>query len=665
MTTIDTAAEAQPFQAEVSELLHLMVHSVYSETDIFLRELISNASDACDKLRYEAIANPALIEDGEPPKIRIVPNKKDKTLTIADTGIGMDRQELIDNLGTIARSGTRAFLSRLNEAKDGAGLIGQFGVGFYSAFMVADRIVVTSHRAGTEEVWTWSSSGGSGFEIAPAGKDNAQLPVRGTEIVLHLKANAAKYLEAYEIERIVRAYSDNIQFPIELVPEEGEPRQINAASALWQRPKSELKPEDYTQAYKSIAGAFDEPAMTLHYRAEGRYSYAVLLFAPSTKPFDLFEPSRKGKVKLYVRRVFITDDADLLPAYLRFVRGVIDSEDLPLNISREMLQNNPQLAQIRKAVTGRVIGELETLGDKQPENFAKIWDAFGPVIKEGIYEDYERRDKLLALSRFTTTSGENRTLKQYIADLKPNQTEVYFLVGDSIERLKSNPKLESAIARGIEVLLLTDPVDAFWTSAPLDFEGKPLKSLSQGDIDFGLIPLLDDKKEEAKSDADEAAIIAAIKASLENRVSDVRASQRLTASASCLVAGSHGPDRELERLLARQNRGVGTKPILEINLRHPLVAAIAQAGENAADLSFLLLEQAQILDGELPEDPAAFANRLNRLVVSGLSKACQIGNADQVSGVNVAGSARSWPHPIATLRFTAGKSISGPATRLK
>jgi molecular chaperone HtpG len=621
MTTTDTAVEAQPFQAEVSELLHLMVHSVYSETDIFLRELISNASDACDKLRYEAIANPALIEDGEPPKIRIVPNKKGNTLTIADSGIGMDRQELIDNLGTIARSGTRSFLSRIKDAKDGTGLIGQFGVGFYSAFMVADRIVVNSRRAGSDEVWTWSSSGGSGFEIAPAGQDGSQVRLRGTEIVLHLKADAAKYLEAYEIERIVRAYSDNIQFPIELVPEEGEPRQINSASALWQRPKSELTPEDYTQAYKSIAGAFDEPAMTLHYRAEGRYSYAVLLFAPSTKPFDLFEPSRKGRVKLYVRRVFITDDADLLPAYLRFIGGVIDSEDLPLNISREMLQNNPQLAQIRKAVTGRVIGELETLGEKQPENFAKIWDAFGPVIKEGIYEDYERREKLLALSRFTTTSGEKRTLKQYIADLKPNQTEIYFLVGDSIERLKSNPKLESATARGIEVLLLTDPVDAFWTSAPLDFEGKPLKSLSQGDIDFGLIPLLDDKKEEVKPDADEAAIIAVIKDTLGDRVSDVRASQRLTASASCLVAGSHGPDRELERLLARQNRGVGTKPILEINLRHPLVAAIAQAGAAAADLSFLLLEQAQILDGELPENPAAFATRLNRLVMDGLTRA--------------------------------------------
>jgi molecular chaperone HtpG len=618
MTTTDTSVESQPFQAEVSELLHLMVHSVYSETDIFLRELISNASDASDKLRYEAIATPSLITDGEPPKISIAPNKKDNTLYVADTGIGMDRQELIDNLGTIARSGTRAFVSRLTEAKDGAGLIGQFGVGFYSAFMVAERIVVTSRRAGSDEVWTWSSSGDSGFEIARASEDDARRIARGTEIALHLKPEAKKYLETYEIERVVGAYSDNIQFPILLKSEEGEPRQINSASALWQRSKSELKPEDYTQAYKSIAGAFDEPAMTLHYRAEGRYSYAVLLFAPSTKPFDLFEPARKGKVKLYVRRVFITDDADLLPAYLRFVRGVVDSEDLPLNISREMLQNNPQLAQIRKAVTSRVVGELEQLGEKEPENFAKVWDAFGPAIKEGIYEDYERREKLLALSRFTTTAGENRSLKQYIADLKPNQTEVYFLVGDSIERLKSNPRLESAAARGIEVLLLTDPVDAFWTSAPLDFEGKPLKSLSQGDLNFELIPLLDETAKDRPEAADEASTIAIIKASLGDRVTDVKASTRLTTSASCLVAGSQGPDRELERLLSRQNRGMKTKPILEINLRHPLVAAIAKAAADSAtssDLSLLLLEQAQILDGELPEDPAAFAARLNRLVL--------------------------------------------------
>jgi molecular chaperone HtpG len=624
--TADTAPVTQPFQAEVSELLNLMVHSVYSETDIFLRELISNASDACDKLRYEAIARPELLGDAGAPTIRIAASKTAGTLTVADTGIGMDRQELTDNLGTIARSGTRAFVAKLAEAKDGAGLIGQFGVGFYSAFMVADRIAVTSRRAGSSEVWTWSSSGGAGFEIAPAAEEDAKRVARGTEIVLHLKDDARKYLETYEIERIVGAWSDNIQFPIELVPEEGEPRQINSASALWQRPKSELKPEDYTQAYKSIANAFDEPAMTLHYRAEGRYSYAVLLFAPSSKPFDLFEPARKGKVKLYVRRVFITDDADLLPAYLRFVRGVIDSEDLPLNISREMLQNNPQLAQIRKAVASRVISELEQLGEKEPENFNKIWDAFGSVIKEGIYEDFERREKLLALSRFTTTSGERRSLKQYAADLKPNQTEIYFLAGDGIERLKSNPRLEAAAARGIEVLLLTDAVDAFWTSARLDYEGKPLKSLSQGDLNFDLIPLLEDNKEKDKDEkpaADEASTIAVIKASLGDRVTDVRASTRLTTSASCLVAGSQGPDRELERILSQQGaRAARSKPILEINLRHPLVAAIAGAGGDKAksdDLSLLLLEQAQILDGELPDDPAAFTARLNRLVLRGLA----------------------------------------------
>src|SRR5215475_12813479 len=574
-TAGDTApTTTQPFQAEVSELLHLMVHSVYSETDIFLRELISNASDACDKLRYEAISSPELLGEGDAPKIRIIPNKQASTLTIADNGIGMERQELIDNLGTIARSGTKAFVARLKEAKDGMGLIGQFGVGFYSAFMVADHIVVVSRRAGENDAWSWTSPGGSGFEIARAGEEDAARVPRGTEIVLHLKEDARKYLEDHEIQRIVSAYSDNILFPIELVPEEGEPRQINSASALWQRSKSELTAEDYKKAYQQIASAFDDPAMTLHYRAEGRYSYAVLLFAPSTKPFDLFEPSRKGRVKLYVRRVFITDDADLLPAYLRFIRGVIDSEDLPLNISREMLQNNPQLAQIRKAVTGRVIGELETSGEKEPENFAKIWDAFGAVIKEGIYEDFERREKLLALSRFSSTSGDKRTLKQYVADLKPNQTDIYYLVGDSIERLKSNPKLEQARARGIEVLLLTDPVDAFWTSAPLDFGGKPLKSLSQGDVDFDLVPLLDEHAKEATEPAaDEAATIAIIKASLGDRVTDVKASTRLTTSASCLVASGHGPDRELERLLAQQARGARSKPVLEINLRHPLVTA--------------------------------------------------------------------------------------------
>ncbi|MCP3473087.1 molecular chaperone HtpG [Bradyrhizobium sp. CCGUVB1N3] len=620
MTTSDTAVHSQPFQAEVSELLHLMVHSVYSETDIFLRELISNASDACDKLRYEAIETPALLGEGDAPKIRIIPDKQAGTLTIADNGIGMERQELIDHLGTIARSGTKAFVAKLKEAKDGLGLIGQFGVGFYSAFMVADRILVISRRAGESDVWTWTSSGGSGFEIARAGEADAARVTRGTEIVLHLKEDAKKYLEDYEIQRIVSAYSDNILFPIELVPAEGEPRQINSASALWQRSKSELSTDDYKKAYQQIATAFDDPAMTLHYRAEGRYSYAVLLFAPSTKPFDLFEPSRKGRVKLYVRRVFITDEADLLPGYLRFIRGVVDSEDLPLNISREMLQNNPQLAQIRKAVATRVVSELESLAEKDAENFAKIWEAFGAVLKEGIYEDFERREKLLTLSRFTTTSGEKRSLKDVVADFKPNQTEIYYLVGDSIERLKSSPRLEAAAARGIEVLLLTDPVDAFWTSMPMSFDGKPLKSLGQGDLNLDLIPRVDDAQKDEPA-ADEAATIALIKASLNERVSDVKASTRLTSSASCLVADSHGPSRELERILAQQNRGERSRPILEVNLRHPLVSAITRAPAGSTvtdDLCLLLLEQAQILDGELPEDPSAFAARLNRLVLQAL-----------------------------------------------
>jgi molecular chaperone HtpG len=657
----DTVAQTHPFQAEVAELLRLMVHSVYSETDIFLRELVSNASDACDRLRYEAIAQPDLLAADSRLVIRIRPDAAAGTLTIADNGIGMDRQELIDNLGTVARSGTRAFMSRLAEAKDakdglkdGNALIGQFGVGFYSAFMVADRIEVTSRRAGLAETWVWRSEGGAGFDIAAASAEQAARVPRGTEIVLHLKPECKNYLEPAEIERIVHTYSDHILFPIELAGAEGEPRQINKASALWQRSKSELKPEDYTQAYHAIAGAFDDPAMTLHYRAEGRQSYAVLLFAPSRPPFDLFDPSRKGHVKLYVRRVYITDDAALLPSYLRFMRGVVDSEDLPLNISREMLQNNPQVAQMRKALTGRVLAELENLaakagkrddksnekdegktdtatGDKpvdEKDAFGKIWEAFGAVLKEGLYEDYERREQLLALTRFTTTTGALRSLKQYVADLKPNQTEIYYLAGESLDRLKSNPKLEAARARGIEVLLLTDPVDSFWTSMPLDFEGKPLKSLSQGEVDFGLVPVLEQPADVAPASAvvDDAIVIAAVKAALGERVSDVRASQRLTDSAACLVAGGKGPDRELERLLARQSRGAGAKPILELNMRHPLVRALAGAktaarDDDVNDLAALLFDQAQILDGEVPGDPAAFAARLNRLVVRGLPAA--------------------------------------------
>ena len=625
MSGTERAAQSYAFQAEVTELLHLMVRSVYSETDIFLRELISNASDACDKLRYEAISKPELLGDAHQLLIQIKPDKVASSLTIADTGIGMDRQELIDNLGTIARSGTRAFMDRLREAKDSTSLIGQFGVGFYSAFMVADQIEVISRRAGAAEAWIWRSTGGAGFEIVAASPERTTGIARGTEVVLHLKEDAKRYLESHEIERVVRTYSDHILFPIELKSSDGEPRQINEASALWQRGKSEVKPEEYKKTYQMLAGAFDEPALTLHYKAEGRLSYAVLLFAPSTRPFDLFGPERKGHIKLYVRRVYITDNAELLPPYLRFVRGVIDSEDLPLNISREMLQNNPQLAQIRKAVSGRLLTELASLASKDAAAFAKLWETFGSVLKEGIYEDSERRDQLLSLTRFATTRDASlRSLQDYVAAMQPGQSGIYYLVGDSIERLKSNPKLEAARARDIEVLLLTDPVDAFWTSLSLSFEGKPLKSLSQGDIDFG--ESTPSKAADAKptpTAVDTAVIIAAIKGVLGDRVSEVRASNRLVDSAACLVASGQGPDRELQRLLSLQKHTVGSKPVLEINTNHPLVKGISEAkfgaGDDLADLCELLFDQALILDGDVPEDPAAFTKRMNRFVVRGLS----------------------------------------------
>lgn len=619
--------EKHQFQAEVAELLNLMIHSVYSETDVFLRELVSNASDACDKVRYEAIARPELLAGDERLAIRIKPDAAAKTLTIADNGIGMDRQELIDNLGTLARSGTKAFLKGLKDAKDGLGLIGQFGVGFYAAFMVADRIEVISRRAGSAEAWTWTSASGAGFEVAAATPEQAARVSRGTEIVLHLKADSVRYLQPYELERIVRTYSDHVLFPIELIDDKGEARQINAASALWQRAKSEVKPEDYTQAYRSLAMAFDEPALTLHYKVEGRQSYAVLLFVPSTPPFDLTDPARKGRVKLYVRRVYITDDAELLPAYLRFVRGVVDSEDLPLNLSREMLQNNPQVRQIRSGLVGRVLSELESTATKDAEAYGRIWETFGALLKEGLYEDHERRAQLLGLARFASTAGDTpRSIKEYVADLKPNQTEIYYLVGDSLDRLKSNPKLEAAKARGVEVLLLTDPVDAFWTTLPQEFEGKPLKSLSQGEVDFGLIPLVDEKKsEEAGAEAieDDAAVLEAAKRALGDKVADVKASTRLTDSASCLVASAQGRDRELERLLERQNRGSGAKPILELNMKHAMVRALGAArkedrGQDVDDLANLLLDEACILDGEIPSDPAAFARRLNDYVVRAL-----------------------------------------------
>jgi molecular chaperone HtpG len=619
-------AESHAFQAEVSRLLDLMVHAVYSDREVFLRELISNASDACDKLRYEAIARPDLLSSDTSLAIRIAPDKSKGTLTVTDNGVGMDRQELIENLGTIAQSGTRAFLERLKDGAEGGALIGQFGVGFYSAFMVADRIEVVSRKAGSAETWTWVAEGPSGFTVRPAAAVHASLGSHGTAVVLQVKADAQAFLEEAEIERIVRTYSDHILFPVELVGKGGRPRQINTAGALWQRPKSEVKPQDYTQVYRTLTGQLDDPALTLHYKVEGRQAYAVLLFVPTRAPFDLFDPDRKGRVKLYVRRVYITDDAGLLPGYLRFVRGVVDSEDVPLNISREMLQNNPQVGQIRKAVTGRVLAELESLAARDAKAYEALFETFCAVLKEGIYEDFERREQILKLARFRSTAGPGwRSLSDYLANLRPNQTDIYYLVGESLDRLKSSPQLEAVRARGVEVLLLTDPIDNFWTALNLGFEGKPLKSLSKGEVDLSLIPSLDQTAAAAGDvgDPNVKVLLDALRSALGEAVTDVRASRRLVESAVCLVAPRHGPDLGLERLLQRQQRGVDVKPVLEVNPNHPLVKAVAtrvaQAdAEETRELASLLFDQAMILEGELPAQPAAFVTRLNRIMLKAL-----------------------------------------------
>ena len=612
------------FQAEVSRILDLMVHSVYTEKEIFLRELISNASDALDKLRYLSLTSSELMAGDEAPlAIRIEPRMTERAIVIRDNGIGMSAEELSENLGTIARSGTRSFLEQVAADKAGGDLIGQFGVGFYSAFMVADRVEVVSRRAGSTSANRWVSEGPGGFTVEALEAEEAAATPRGTSVLLHLKDDALEFMEEQRIEDIVRSYSDHVLFPIELAAVGEKPRQINSASALWTRSKADVTAQQYAELYRGMTFQFDEPALTIHYKAEGRHEYTVLLFVPGSRPYDLFDVSRKGRVRLYVRRVFITDAADLLPPYLRFVRGVVDSQDMPLNISREMLQNNPLVASIRKAVTNRVLSELKSLAEKEPEAYAKVWAAFGAVLKEGLYEDSERRDALYELLRFrSTASGESlRSLKEYMAGLRPNQTAIHYLVGDQEERLKASPLLEGYRARGVEVLLLSDPVDNFWVTAALGYEGKPFRSLTQGEADLDNIPLLEGKEAPKSVSATSAALTEALRKIYGDAVSEVRVSGRLTDSPACLVAPTSGPDRGLERIMARQQgERAASKPVLEINLGHPLVARLdaVRTTESARfrDLAWLLLDQARILEGGTPEDPAAFTERLNRLLLA-------------------------------------------------
>ena len=628
------AAESYEFQAEVSKLLHLMVHSVYSETEVFLRELISNAADACDKLRYAGITEPALVGEDADLKITITVDPQAKQILVADNGIGMSHDELIENLGTIARSGTEAFISQLAGKDSDLQLIGQFGVGFYSAFMVAGEVDVLSRRAGTDEAWKWTSDGSGRFTLEPLDAGAEDAPARGTVIRLHLREDAAEYAEAGRIETIVRTYSDHISFPITLnAPAEGEdpeePRQLNSASALWTRPKSEITEDQYKEFYGHVAGLFDEPALTLHYKAEGRHEYTVLLFVPGQRPFDLFDPERLAKLKLYVRRVFITEDASILPGYLRFARGVIDSEDMPLNISREMLQNNPIVAAIRKAVTNRILSELEKAAEKEPETYKTIWSNFGAVLKEGLYEDMERRDQLFNLARFRTTTADDgqRGLKDYVAAMKDSQAAIYYVTGEDAEKALASPQLEGFRAKGVEVLVLSDPVDNFWITSALGFDGKPFKSVTQGAADLDEIDGGDAADDGDEADAAElSTLIAVIKQTLGDDVSDVRKSARLTDSAACLVAEAGGLDRNLEKLLAQHDSAGMPKvaPVLEINPKHDMVKALAGAAKaegatgDIEDAARLLLDQAHILDGVPVKDPAGFAARLSRFMARGL-----------------------------------------------
>jgi molecular chaperone HtpG len=602
------------FQAEVSRLLDIVAHSLYSDRAVFLRELISNASDACDKLRYLSLTEPGLLSEDPQFKITVALDKAAKTLTVSDNGIGMNREDLISHLGTIARSGSAQFVQALEGKPKDVSLIGQFGVGFYAAFMVADKVTVVSRKAGETQAWKWLSDGKGEFEIGEAERAG-----RGTDVILHIKKDAEEFLEKARISTIITRYSDHIALPIQLT-EGGKEEKVNQAAALWTRSKPDITEEQYRDFYRHVAHAFDEPWGTLHFKAEGKIEYTGLMFIPTVKPFDLFHPDRKQSLKLYVKRVFITDHCEeLLPSWLRFLKGLVDSEDLPLNISREMLQQNPVLARIRQGVVKKVLEYLKKKAEGEADSYAAFWNNFGAVLKEGIYEDAEQKDALLKLARFRSTSGDALvSLADYVGRMKEGQNSVYYLTGDSLEAASRSPQLEGYRAKGIEVLLLTDPVDEFWVPAVGEYDGKSFKSVTRGGADLDAIKG-DAKADEKKPEPAAAGIdklIALMKLTLKDAVKDVRVSQRLTDSAVCLVADEGDMDMRLARLLQQHKRIDQLMPrVLEINGSHPVIAALARAlsggkGDAVADASWLLLDQARIQEGETLSDPTAFAKRL-------------------------------------------------------
>jgi molecular chaperone HtpG len=630
MGATDTGVkETLGFQAEVKQLLHLMIHSLYSNKEIFLRELISNASDACDKLRFEAIAQPDLLQADPDLGIQVAYDKAARTITVSDNGVGMSRDEVIQHLGTIAKSGTREFFAQLtgDQQKD-AQLIGQFGVGFYSSFIVADRVTVVSRRAGLAEdqAVRWESDGGGEFSVEATTR-----PHRGTDVTLHLKEGEDELLSHWKLKAILTKYSDHIATPIRMRKEEwskdkneytllDELETVNQASALWARPRSDITDEQYKEFYKHVGHDFTDPLAWTHNRVEGRTEYIQLLYLPARAPFDLWDRKQRHGLKLYVRRVFIMDDAEqLLPVYLRFVRGVIDSNDLPLNVSREILQESRDVRAIREGSTKRILSLLEDLAENRKEDYAKFWGEFGQVLKEGVGEDTTNRDRLLKLLRFVSTSSEGVptvSLADYVGRFKPEQKEIYYATGETPEAARNSPHLEIFRKKGVEVLLLTDRVDEWMLSFLHEFEGKPLTSVAKGDLDLGGLADAQEKEDKQKVADEFKDLVEKVKQALGEKVKDVRITLRLTDSPSCIVVDRDAMSSHLQRLLKSAGQKMPAEPpILELNPHHPLVQRLKYEDARLADWAQLLLEQAQLAEGGQLDDPAAFVRRLNQMLL--------------------------------------------------
>lgn len=619
--------ESMAFQAEVKQLLQLMIHSLYSNKEIVLRELISNASDAADKLRFEALANGALYENDSELKIRIAFDKEAHTLTIADNGIGMSRDEVISHIGTIAKSGTKEFFSALtgDQAKD-ANLIGQFGVGFYSAFIIADKVTLTTRRAGASEAVRWESAGEGDYTLEDADKTS-----RGTEIVLHLREGEDEFLNDWKLKSIIRKYSDHIMLPIVMKKSEwkdgaevttDEDETVNKASALWARSKNDITEEEYQEFYKHVSHDFENPLAYTHSRVEGKQEYISLLYIPGKAPFDLYDRERSHGIKLYVKRVFIMEDADkLMPQYLRFVRGVIDTSDLPLNVSREILQSSRDVEAIKAGSVKKVLGLLEDMAENKPEDYAKFYKEFGRVLKEGPGEDFANKEKIAGLLRFASTKVDTDvqdvSLKDYISRMQPEQDAIYYITADSFAAAQHSPHLEIFRKKGIEVLLMSDRVDEWLLGSLTEFEGKKLQSIAKGDLDLGKLESETEKEIQKKIEEEAKTLVDRIKQTLGEQVKDVRVTHRLTDSPACLVSDEHDLSGNLARILkSAGQKAPETKPILEINPTHKLVKRIeAESADDVfADLAHVLFDQALLAEGGALEDPASFVKRMNSLI---------------------------------------------------